>query len=62
MTTLLPGRLSLIGALLLCAGLYFTIRFSSGCVRMLYRKFRKGRSYLKGSASDYAWFALPPWW
>lgn len=59
MTTVLPmSRLSVIGALLFLPGLYYTLRFSSGYLRMLYRKFRKGRAYLQGSATDYLVFAL----
>jgi len=52
------SRLTVIGALLLLPGLYYTLRFSSGFLRMLYRKVRKGRAYLKGSATDYLVFAL----
>ena len=57
MTSLALSRLTLLGFLLMLPGLYFTLRFSSGCLRMLYRKLRGGRPYLKGSASDYFWFA-----
>jgi hypothetical protein len=58
MILLTPSRLTLFGALLFLPGVYFTLRFFSGFVRMLYRKLRKNRPYLKGSASDYLWFAL----
>jgi hypothetical protein len=58
MTVLPLSRLSVVGALLFLPGLYYTLRFFSGCLRMLYRKFRKGRAYLKGSATDYLVFAL----
>ena len=54
----MPSRLTLFGALLFLPGVYFTLRFFSGFVRVLYRKLRKSRPYLKGSASDYLWFAL----
>ena len=57
MPSLVLSRLTVVGFLLLLPGLYFTIRFSSGCLRMLVRKFWPGRPYLKGSASDYFWFA-----
>ena len=57
MISLTLSRLTILGFLLLLPGIYFTLRFSSGCLRMLYRKFRSGRPYLKGSASDYFWFA-----
>jgi hypothetical protein len=58
MTLLSPSRLTLFGALLFLPGFYFTVRFFSGFLRMLYRKLRKNRPYLKGSASDYLWFAV----
>lgn len=51
------NRLTLLGLLLLLPGLYFGIRFTSGFFRMVYRKLRRGRPYLKGSASDYFLFA-----
>ena len=57
--TLLPlTRLTVLGAFLFIPGAYFAARFSSGFVRMVYRKFRRGRAYLKGSANDYFWFAV----
>jgi hypothetical protein len=52
-----PGRLTWIGALLFFPGLYFTLRFASGGLRMIYRKLSKRKAYLKGTASDYFWFA-----
>ena len=58
MNLLTPSRLTFIGALLFLPGIYFTLRFLSGFFRMVYRKFRKHRPYLKGSASDYLWFAV----
>jgi hypothetical protein len=58
MILLTPSRLTFFGALLFLPGVYFTLRFFSGFLRMLYRKLRKNRPYLKGSASDYLWFAL----
>ena len=58
MILLSPSRLTLFGALLFLPGFYFTVRFFSGFLRMLYRKLRKNRPYLKGSASDYLWFAV----
>ena len=51
-------RLTLLGFLLLVPGLYYFLRFSSGFLRVLFRKFRRGKPYLKGSASDYLLFAL----
>jgi len=50
-------RLTAVAALLLLPGLYYAIRFSSGFLRMLSRKYRRGKPYLKGSASDYFLFA-----
>jgi len=58
MTLLSPSRLTFVGVLLCFPGAYFSLRFFSGFLRMLYRKFHKHRAYLKGSASDYLWFAL----
>jgi hypothetical protein len=58
MIMLSPSRLTFVGAFLFLPGLYFTIRFFSGFARLLYRKLRKNRPYLKGSASDYLWFAV----
>ena len=58
MTGLALTRLTLLGFLLLVPGLYYFIRFSSGFLRVLFRKFRRGKPYLKGSASDYFLFAL----
>ena len=58
MTGLLVTRLTIIGFLLLVPGLYYFLRFSSGFVRVLSRKFRRGKPYLKGSASDYFLFAM----
>jgi len=58
MILLTPSRLTFIGALLFLPGIYFTLRFFSGFLRLVYRKLRKNRPYLKGSASDYLWFAL----
>jgi len=51
-------RLTILGFLLLVPGLYYFLRFSSGFLRVLSRKFRRGKPYLKGSASDYFLFAL----
>jgi len=51
-------RLTLLGFLLLVPGLYYFLRFSSGFLRVLFRKFRRGKPYLKGSAPDYFLFAL----
>ena len=51
-------RLALFGLLLLVPGLYFFLRFGSGFLRVLFRKFRRGKPYLKGSAPDYLLFAL----
>jgi len=58
MTALPFSRLTIIGFLLFAPGLYYTLRFTSGFFRMVYRKFRKGRPYLQGSALDYFWFAV----
>jgi hypothetical protein len=51
-------RLTLLGCLLLVPGLYYFLRFGSGFLRVLSRKFRRGKPYLKGSASDYFLFAF----
>jgi len=51
------SRLTFFGLALLLPGLYYTIRFGSGFLRLLTRKFRRGVPYLKGSASDYLLFA-----
>jgi hypothetical protein len=51
------SRLTLIGLALLLPGLYYAIRFGSGFLRVLTRKFRRGVPYLKGSATDYLLFA-----
>ncbi len=58
MTGLAMNRLTIFGLLLLVPGLYYCLRFSSGFLRVLYRKFRRGKPYLKGSAPDYFLFAL----
>ena len=50
-------RLTLLGLLLLVPGLYFLLRFGSGFLRVITRKFRRGKPYLRGSASDYLLFA-----
>ncbi|HEV8336088.1 MAG TPA: hypothetical protein VGR67_06730 [Candidatus Polarisedimenticolia bacterium] len=52
------GRLTVIGLALAVPTFYYAIRFGSGSLRMLSRKFRRGKPYLKGSASDYFLFAL----
>ena len=52
------GRLTLLALLLLVPGLYYFLRFGSGFLRVLSRKFRRGKPYLKGSASDYFLFTL----
>ncbi len=51
-------RLALIGLLLLLPGLYYFLRFGMGFLRVLSRKLRRGKPYLKGSASDYLLFTL----
>ncbi len=51
------SRLTFFGLALLLPGLYYTIRFGSGFLRVLTRKFRRGVPYLKGSATDYLLFA-----
>jgi hypothetical protein len=61
MIVLPPTRLTFFGVLILLPALYYALRFSSGFVRMLYRKLRKGRAYLQGSATDYACFAAGSW-
>ncbi|HEU5182691.1 MAG TPA: hypothetical protein VFW45_18030 [Candidatus Polarisedimenticolia bacterium] len=61
MTVLPASRLTLFGFLLALPALYYALRFSSGFLRMLSRKFRKGRAYLQGSATDYALFAVGSW-
>jgi len=58
MNGLPAARLTIIGFLLLVPGLYYFLRFSSGFIRVLSRKFRRGKPYLKGSASDYFLFAM----
>ena len=57
MITLPASRLTFIGLLLLLPGTYLAIRFASGFVRVLSRKFRRGKPYLKGSATDYSLYA-----
>ena len=52
------GRLTAIGLALSVPAFYYFIRFGSGFLRMLSRKFRRGKPYLKGSATDYFLFAL----
>jgi hypothetical protein len=56
--TLTLSRLAIFGFLLLVPGLYYGIRFTSGFVRVLSRKFRRGVPYLRGSAIGYSLFAL----
>lgn len=51
-------RLTAIGLLLFLPGLYYFLRFGSGFLRVLSRKYRRGKPYLKGSASDYFLFSL----
>jgi hypothetical protein len=58
MTGLSLSRLTLLGLLLLVPGLYYFLRFGSGFLRVLSRKFRRGKPYLRGSAPDYFLFAL----
>lgn len=58
MTGLSLTRLTILGFLLLVPGLYYFLRFISGFFWVLSRKFRRGKPYLKGSASDYLLFAL----
>jgi hypothetical protein len=61
MTVLPASRLTFLGFLVALPALYYALRFSSGFLRMLARKFRKGRAYLQGSATDYALFAAGCW-
>ena len=61
MTVLPASRLTFLGFMVALPALYYALRFSSGCLRMLSRKFRKGRAYLQGSATDYALFAAVSW-
>ncbi len=51
-------RLTLMGLLLGIPGLYYAARFGSGFARVLSRKFRRGKPYLKGSATDYFLFSM----
>jgi len=51
------SRLTLVGLFFLLPGFYFALRFGSGFVRVLSRKFRRGKPYLKGSATDYFLYA-----
>jgi hypothetical protein len=57
LTHLSFGRLTVVGFVLLLPGLYYFLRFFAGFLRVLSRKFRRGKPYLKGSASDYLLFA-----
>ena len=61
MTVLPATRLTFVGFLVVLPALYYALRFTSGWLRMLSRKLRKGRAYLQGSATDYALFAAGSW-